>query len=724
MPLAPRPLIAVVGPAAAIAFAWSSLESPARPGSFALAAAAGVVPALLRGPWLRAVVACATALVVVGLAFDAWPRAALGDVWRSLHDAATVSSPFPPGDHPGLHGLVVSTAFVFATLVGVAVVVRAPLVGAGLTIAAVGWPAAILADDSAVPLGCAALAAALWIPLTLGARTVRASVPGVVIVGVLVAASAGLASAGASPGAAQVHWRGWDPFGRDRGRVGVAYVWNADYGGIRFPSRATVVLHVKAPRRALYWRASTLDLFVDDRWIESLYPIAVTEPRRRLPEDPLLPRAAANPRTWLKQQISVEALDDERLVAASQPTRVDAPGLDRIFFLSGGVMFAPSGGAGGQRYTVWSYAPRPTARALTASPPRYPAAAQRYLELGRARVPAFGATGRGAIVGRLFTDDRYQPFWPYEPLWREAQRLSRRAGSPYEATLAIERWLRSDGGFVYDELPPRPVSLPPLVDFVTRTRLGYCQQYAGTMALMLRVLGIPSRVAVGFTSGHWKAGVWTVTDRDAHAWVEAWFAGYGWLTFDPTPGRGTLSLDYTLASDSADAVRALGTGRFLDFNPPPTEPVPVQATKPSASATTSVPWWLPAIGIAALFSLLLVPGVKRARSFARLRTNDPRRVATAVRDELVDTLRDHGVAVDGRAGLEVLRLAAERSLGFSAASLTEAVATARYGPPEAAGAAAVDARLELRRLLRAVRRRLGAGRRVRAALAVRSLRRA
>ena len=82
----------------------------------------------------------------------------------------------------------------------------------------------------------------------------------------------------------------------------------------------------------------------------------------------------------------------------------------------------------------------------------------------------------------------------------------------------------------------------------------------GAMTLMLRTLGVPARVAVGFTAGTWKAGVWTVTDHQAHAWVEAWFAGYGWLAFDPTPGRGTLSAVYTLASDSADAVRGARDG--------------------------------------------------------------------------------------------------------------------------------------------------------------------
>ena len=60
------------------------------------------------------------------------------------------------------------------------------------------------------------------------------------------------------------------------------------------------------------------------------------------------------------------------------------------------------------------------------------------------------------------------------------------------------------------------------------------------MALMLRMLGVPARVAAGFTSGEYDKGTgeWVVTDHNAHAWVEVWFPGFGWLPFDPTPGRG------------------------------------------------------------------------------------------------------------------------------------------------------------------------------------------
>ena len=78
---------------------------------------------------------------------------------------------------------------------------------------------------------------------------------------------------------------------------------------------------------------------------------------------------------------------------------------------------------------------------------------------------------------------------------------------------------------------------PLLVNFVTKTHAGYCQYFAGAMALMLRYLGIPARVAVGFAGGTYDPNrrLWNVTDREAHAWVEVWFKGYGWLPFDPTP---------------------------------------------------------------------------------------------------------------------------------------------------------------------------------------------
>jgi hypothetical protein len=241
------------------------------------------------------------------------------------------------------------------------------------------------------------------------------------------------------------------------------------------------------------------------------------------------------------------------------------------------------------------------------------------------------------------------------------------------------------------------------------------------MALMLRTLGIPARVAVGFTAGTWQAGVWTVTDQQAHAWVEAWFAGYGWLAFDPTPGRGTLSAVYTHASDSADALPPLATGRFHDFTP--RQPTPGASTAqvaitPADDAT--VPWWLVAALLAPPALVVGVVGAKRARRLRRLRDGDARRLAAGVRAELVDALVDRGVALEPGATPTELRNVAERVLRMPVRSLTDAIAEARYGPEPRARGSAERARNELRRILSAAAARETPLRRVQAALSLRS----
>ena len=83
----------------------------------------------------------------------------------------------------------------------------------------------------------------------------------------------------------------------------------------------------------------------------------------------------------------------------------------------------------------------------------------------------------------------------------------------------------------------RPRTSIPLASFLFTDKQGYCQQFSGAMAMLLRMGGIPARVAAGFTSGTYdrRSGRWMVADIDAHAWVEAWFPSYGWVRFDPTP---------------------------------------------------------------------------------------------------------------------------------------------------------------------------------------------
>ena len=121
----------------------------------------------------------------------------------------------------------------------------------------------------------------------------------------------------------------------------------------------------------------------------------------------------------------------------------------------------------------------------------------------------------------------------YAKVWALARQLTAGKATTYDEVVAVERYLRLH--YSYNEAPPdRPV---PLRDFLFRDREGYCRQFSGAMALMLRMVGIPSRVASGFTPGEREhAGdPFQVSDRDAHSWVEVYFNGIGWVPFEPTP---------------------------------------------------------------------------------------------------------------------------------------------------------------------------------------------
>jgi hypothetical protein len=715
-----RRLLAAGLPVAAVGFVWASLERPAAPLLFTALAALALLAALPERPSRRLLVAGGLLLAVTLVAVGRTAQALQDVVHHGLTDVYTTVPPFPAHAHPELHALVLVTGFAFCVCVAATAGSR-PFVGAVLTAAGIGWPATVLTERNTVAMGALGLLAVLWPLLVTSMPQRRTLAPGLLVVAGVVAAAVAIVGTGARPSSAALAWQSWDLLGQSRAERTVRLVWSSNYSGIAFPTNPTTVLEVTGPRRALYWRASTLDLFASDRWIEAPYTTAVSGGQRRLPPDDLLPAAAGVPSGWVKQVVDVRAVVDDHVVAAAQPMRIDAGRGRRLQYQSSGVMRSPEGLSGMRRYTVWSYVPQPTPAALVRSPPDYPRSASRYLDVGRTTVPPFGLPERAALVDALFRDVRYQPMWDYRPVWREARRLTAGTTSPYAATVAIERWLRADGGFGYDEKPPAPVRLPPLVDFLERTKLGYCQQFAGSMALMLRYAGIPARVAVGFTNGTWKNGVWTVSDRDAHAWVEAWFAGYGWLTFDPTPGRGRLTGTYTYASDSADAIRALGTvgsrrgGKR--FQGTPSRPVSL----PQRRTAHASPWPYLLPVAAALLALAALTAAKRIRRRRRASTTDPRRRASAARADLADFIRDQGSPIAATASVHEL-VAELRRLGVSSDAFAAAFARARYGPPAGAAAAAEETWLEQRTVISLLRQRLGPGGRLRGLVAVRSLR--
>jgi transglutaminase-like putative cysteine protease len=115
------------------------------------------------------------------------------------------------------------------------------------------------------------------------------------------------------------------------------------------------------------------------------------------------------------------------------------------------------------------------------------------------------------------------------------------AGDPteYAKALAIQDYLRGPS-FTYSTDPPTDgYGLSALTTFLLRTRSGYCQQFAGSYAVLARIVGVPTRLAVGFATGTKDpSGTYHVTDADAHTWPEVFFAGVGWIPFEPTKGQG------------------------------------------------------------------------------------------------------------------------------------------------------------------------------------------
>lgn len=147
--------------------------------------------------------------------------------------------------------------------------------------------------------------------------------------------------------------------------------------------------------------------------------------------------------------------------------------------------------------------------------------------------------GAGVLTGPDFARWLALPKDVPGEVGNEARRITAGATSPYAQALALSNYFTNvSNGFIYSTQTEDGDSGDALVDFLTN-KTGFCQQYAGAMGVMLRTLGLPSRVVLGYT--HERPGdgnSFLVTSRDAHAWVEVYFVGYGWLPFDPTPLSG------------------------------------------------------------------------------------------------------------------------------------------------------------------------------------------
>ncbi|GAA3811408.1 DUF3488 and transglutaminase-like domain-containing protein [Cellulomonas soli] len=191
-----------------------------------------------------------------------------------------------------------------------------------------------------------------------------------------------------------------------------------------------------------------------------------------------------------------------------------------------------------------------------------------------------------------------------------AAEVTAEASTPYEQALALQTWFRSSANFAYDTRVAAARTDDAVWDFLT-SRRGYCVQFATSMAMMARSLGIPARVGVGFLPGTAQGdGSYDVTGRESHAWPELFFEGAGWVRFEPTPAVQTgapprwsdpyIGTDAGAGDAAADQVpTAAATGA------PTTAPLPVPTTP--RVEEQAVPW--PAVVATVMVVLALAAAV-------------------------------------------------------------------------------------------------------------------
>jgi transglutaminase-like putative cysteine protease len=246
-----------------------------------------------------------------------------------------------------------------------------------------------------------------------------------------------------------------------------------------------------------------------------------------------------------------------------------------------------------------------------------------------------------------------------------ARQVTARAGSDFERALLLERYFRSSNLFTYSTSVSSGHAALELVDWLLdpesrNYHTGYCEQFATAMAVMGRALGIPSRVVLGFTPGELTtqgdgSQLVVVRARNAHAWVEMYMAGQGWVRFDPTPrgdgvNRGTvedLGFDPALylpePATTGTTVPGIPVFPGFDFSEDFLGPGFGDLPVPEEVATGGWEWlWLIAGLAAVIGSIPVAKFWRRRRRIRQLGEGD----VMAAWEEITDRLRDLGLGVD------------------------------------------------------------------------------
>ncbi|HWC11827.1 MAG TPA: DUF3488 and transglutaminase-like domain-containing protein, partial [Acidimicrobiales bacterium] len=355
----------------------------------------------------------------------------------------------------------------------------------------------------------------------------------------------------------------------------------------RLVSRTGIELFSVRASAPSYWRLTSLERFDGNIWSSSG---SYSPARGPLPAG-VSTRASQDVVT---QDFDIRALTAIWLPAAYRPQRLDGARGVR-FDPDSSSLLTDAASAEGLRYSVESAVPRLTAEQLVPAT----AALPRRLEEDYLALPDDFPTSVSGLARELTRADRAN----CERLGCTAEETRTGQLSPYHSARALQDWFRS--AFTYDLNQRAGHDTSAIERFLFVTRAGYCEQFAGSFAAMTRSLGLPSRVAVGFTPGsRTPDGAYHVTDREAHAWPEVYLAGFGWVAFEPTPGRAVPGGEvYTgIGSSAAPAGGdpAAPTARPWRRRPsrlrrtPHRRPFPTRARPPTTPATAVRPGPCPA----------------------------------------------------------------------------------------------------------------------------------
>jgi transglutaminase-like putative cysteine protease len=373
-------------------------------------------------------------------------------------------------------------------------------------------------------------------------------------------------------------------------------------------------LRVRTDSAPEYLRLAVLEQFTGEKWEMGFNPVDSRQDAkdRDLPAPPGLDPATATERysarieatdnfaeTWLPVPYSISRLEGIKgKWYLHNPTRI---------------VYSPNKKIRGSDYDVAALITRPDPNTVSEAK-NYPSEIQQL------------ASVRLGVI-----DERVR---------QVALDITKDAPTPWAKVIALQDFF-TDGGFTYSLDVPPGTGNDAIRDFL-ENKVGYCEQFAGTMAVMVRAVGLPSRIVVGFTPGSFQGDYYSITNKDLHAWPEVYFPGTGWVRFEPTPPQAGSSISEPAHAIAPLQPRPRPTGPGGSANPTATpggvsQPPGINEPRlnqfpggvPPTRTDTGSRRWLIVLGLLAALFLPALPALTRAFLRRRERARAPTDAARA-----------------------------------------------------------------------------------------------